>query len=92
MEPPTEYELHPGDCLEVMRSLPVDSVDSVVTDPPYQKLGDQNVEARAAYRASPPSHTEAREPKRGLQFSKPYALYSGARVQGYDGAYLLLAP
>ncbi|WP_431357198.1 hypothetical protein [Pseudomonas syringae] len=35
MEPPTEYELHLGDCLEVMRSLPVDSVDSVVTDPPY---------------------------------------------------------
>ena len=30
-----EYELHLGDCLEVMRGLPANSVDSVVTDPPY---------------------------------------------------------
>lgn len=27
--------LHHGDCIEVMRTLPADSVDSVVTDPPY---------------------------------------------------------
>jgi len=27
--------LHHGDCLEVLRSLPDCSVDSVVTDPPY---------------------------------------------------------
>lgn len=27
--------LHPGDCLEVLRRMPVDSIDSVVTDPPY---------------------------------------------------------
>ncbi|WP_235662446.1 hypothetical protein [Pseudomonas coronafaciens] len=86
------YELHLGDCLEVLRGLPANCIDSVVTDPPYQKLGGQNVEDCAAYRASTPFHTEAREPKRGLQFSKPCALYSGARVQGYEGAYLLLAP
>ena len=29
------YTLHHGDCLEVLRSLPDCSVDSVVTDPPY---------------------------------------------------------
>lgn len=29
------YELHHGDCLEVMKSLPDNSVDAVVTDPPY---------------------------------------------------------
>ena len=27
--------LHRGDCLEVLRELPENSVDSVVTDPPY---------------------------------------------------------
>jgi DNA modification methylase len=27
--------LHHGDCLDVLRSLPDCSVDSVVTDPPY---------------------------------------------------------
>lgn len=27
--------LHHGDCLDVVRELPADSVDAVVTDPPY---------------------------------------------------------
>jgi DNA modification methylase len=30
-----KYELHLGDCLEVLRALPANSIDSVVTDPPY---------------------------------------------------------
>jgi site-specific DNA-methyltransferase (adenine-specific) len=29
------FELHHGDCLEVMKSLPDNSVDAVITDPPY---------------------------------------------------------
>lgn len=29
------WTLYEGDCLEVMRSLPENSVDAVVTDPPY---------------------------------------------------------
>src|SRR5688572_3454646 len=29
------FELHHGDCLDVLRSLPDGSVDAVVTDPPY---------------------------------------------------------
>jgi DNA modification methylase len=29
------YELHNGDCLEVMATLPDNSVDAVLTDPPY---------------------------------------------------------
>lgn len=29
------YELHHGDCLEVMRSLQAESVDAIVTSPPY---------------------------------------------------------
>ena len=28
-------ELHLGDCLEVMKSMPDKSVDAVITDPPY---------------------------------------------------------
>ena len=30
-----KYELHLGDCLEVMKSIPDGSVDMVMTDPPY---------------------------------------------------------
>ena len=29
-------ELHLGDCLEVMKSIPDKSVDAVITDPPYE--------------------------------------------------------
>jgi DNA modification methylase len=29
------YQLHHGDCLEILRALPTASVDAVVTDPPY---------------------------------------------------------
>jgi DNA modification methylase len=29
------YELHLGDCVEIMRALPADSVDAVITSPPY---------------------------------------------------------
>jgi hypothetical protein len=30
------YKLHLGDCIEVMRAMPDNSVDSIVTDPPYE--------------------------------------------------------
>jgi site-specific DNA-methyltransferase (adenine-specific) len=33
-----KVELHLGDCLEVMRSMPDKSVDAVITDPPYLYL------------------------------------------------------
>lgn len=29
------YELHHGDCIEVMRTLPAESVDAIITSPPY---------------------------------------------------------
>src|SRR5690606_20310287 len=29
------FELHLGDCLETLRAMPENSVDSIVTDPPY---------------------------------------------------------
>ena len=31
----SRYQLHHGDCLEVLKTLPDCSVDAVVTDPPY---------------------------------------------------------
>ena len=30
------YTLHHGDCIEVMRTMPDNSVDAIVTDPPYE--------------------------------------------------------
>lgn len=31
----TNIEIHNGDCLEVMKTMPGNSIDSIVTDPPY---------------------------------------------------------
>lgn len=66
-----DYELHLGDCLEVLRGLPANSIDSVVTDPPYgirfmgKSWDGQDIEDRAAYRASMPSHANACGPNGG---------------------------
>lgn len=60
-----------GDCLKLMRQIPDNSVDSVVTDPPYgirfmgKSWDGQDIEDRAAYRASMPSHASACGPNGG---------------------------
>ena len=65
------YTLHLGDCLDAIRTLPDNSVDSVVTDPPYgirfmgKSWDGADIEARAAYRASMPSHAPACGPNGG---------------------------
>lgn len=69
MEKP--FFLYLGDCLETLRTLPDCSVDSVVTDPPYgirfmgKSWDGEDIEARAAYRASMPSHAAACGPNGG---------------------------
>lgn len=52
------FELHLGDCLEVLKTLPDNSIDAVVTDPPYgirfmgKAWDGADIEARAAQRRS----------------------------------------
>ncbi|RTY61781.1 DNA-methyltransferase [Pseudomonas veronii] len=68
---PPSHQILVGDCIEMMRTLPDNSVDSVVTDPPYgirfmgKSWDGQDIEARAAYRASMPSHAGACGPNGG---------------------------
>lgn len=65
------YTLHLGDCLEVLRTLPDNSIDSVVTDPPYgirfmgKAWDGADIERRAAYRADMPSQDGACGPTGG---------------------------
>ena len=49
-----EWTLYEGDCLEVMRELPSESVDAVVTDPPYGLgfMGKEWDRAGIAYQVS----------------------------------------
>lgn len=44
------YELHQGDCLDVLRGLPDASVDAVVTDPPYGTASVTKVQKRGTNR------------------------------------------
>lgn len=39
--------LHLGDCVDVMRELPAESVDAVVTDPPFLGSGTIAIAANA---------------------------------------------
>lgn len=65
------HELHLDDCLEAMRAMADNSVDSIVTDPPYgirfmgKSWDGADIEARTAYRASMPSHADACGPNGG---------------------------
>jgi len=60
-----------GDCLELLQKMPANSIDSVVTDPPYgirfmgKAWDGADIDARAAYRASMPSHASACGPNGG---------------------------
>ena len=38
-----KIELYEGDCIEIMKSMPDNSVDCIITDPPYNvsKEGNQ---------------------------------------------------
>lgn len=63
--------LHHGDCLDVMRGLPDNSVDSVVTDPPYgirfmgKAWDGADIEARVAARQAADSHSPCAGPNGG---------------------------
>lgn len=45
------WTLHPGDCLDVLKTLPDNSVDAVVTDPPYGLSNHDAVDVAEALRA-----------------------------------------
>lgn len=67
--------VHHGDCIEVMRTLPDSSVDSIVTDPPYG-LGFMG----KAWDALPPGEEWARECLRVLKPGGHMLAFGGTRT------------
>ena len=63
--------IHVGDCLTIMRAMPENSVDAVVTDPPYgirfmgKAWDGADIEARAHARRNWPSQYEGAGPNGG---------------------------
>lgn len=70
-----DYTIHNGDCIEVMRQLPDNSIDAIVTDPPYG-LGFMNKE----WDASVPSIEWARECLRILKPGGHLVAFGGTRT------------
>lgn len=50
--------IHVGDCIDVMRSMPANSVDCVVTSPPYWGLRDYGVEGQIGLEPTLGQHLE----------------------------------
>lgn len=51
------YKIHHGDCLEVLRGLPPESVQTCITSPPYWGLRDYGVEGQLGLEATPEEYT-----------------------------------
>ena len=51
-------ELFCGDCLEVMRSMPSQSVNCGITSPPYWGLRDYGVDGQLGLEKTPEEYTE----------------------------------
>jgi len=74
--------IHHGDCLEVMRTMPDNSVDSVVTDPPYHLTAGKRGGAGAAS-----EHAE------GSPFARVSRLNSGGFMgKSWDGGDIAQQP
>ena len=65
MTPLTNIDLHHGDCLEVLRTLPDNSVDSIVTDPPYGLSNTKPAQVADVLKSWVTGDTEAVPAKRG---------------------------
>ena len=63
--PNSSVDLRHGDCLEVLRSLPDNSVDSVVTDPPYGLSNTKPAQVADVLAAWVTGDTEAVPAKKG---------------------------
>jgi len=69
------WELRQGDCIELMRALPENSIDAIVTDPPYG-LGFMG----KAWDALPPGEDWARECLRVLKPGGHIVAFGGQRT------------
>jgi DNA modification methylase len=70
-----------GDCVEVMREFPAESVDLVVTSPPYWGLRDYGVSGQIGLEEHPQEYIDslvlvAREIKRILRGGRKFLLES----------------
>ena len=60
---PIELDIiHTGDCLEILKTLPDDSVHCCVTSPPYYALRDYGMEAQIGRETTPKEYISRHQP------------------------------
>lgn len=50
---PGHGTIYNGDCIDLLATLPEKSIDLLLTDPPYGKGGDKQIEGRFGNKGSP---------------------------------------
>jgi site-specific DNA-methyltransferase (adenine-specific) len=78
-----DVRLYAGDCVEVMAELPAESVDAVVTDPPYG-LEFMGKEWDAPWRGTADSHAEARTRRAAEMADESKRRYIASAVNAYQ--------
>ena len=79
-----------GDCVEVLRRLPAESVDAVVTDPPYDLL---QASRRGSTRRSKPGNPDCRPGTRGGFMGMAWDATGVAfRVETWEAVHRILRP
>lgn len=69
MDTPIDTILY-GDCLEILRQLPDNQIDCVITSPPYWGLRDCGIEINPDYIAIAEKRIEKEKEKTGLLIRK----------------------
>lgn len=84
------YTLHTGDALQVLRTLPAESVHCVVTSPPYYGLRDYGIGGQIGLEESPEAYVERlvdvfREVRRVLRSDGTCWVNLGDSYNAYNG-------
>jgi DNA modification methylase len=74
--------VHAGDCLEVLKTLADNSIDSVITDPPYHLTSIVNRFGRSQMESG-----ETQPPNRGAQYKRLSKGFMGKQWDGGDIAF-----
>src|SRR5450756_755815 len=89
---PTDFVIHCGDALEVLRTLPSESVNCCITSPPYYGLRDYGVDGQIGLDQTPGQYVERlvtvfREMRRVLRDDGTFWLNIGDSYAGSWGNY-----
>ena len=76
--------IHTGDCLEILKTLPDDSVHCCVTSPPYYALRDYGMEAQIGRETTPKEYKEHSKTERVESTRRRYGEFQNVFLSGEE--------